>query len=247
MSFIDDNTIEALRSFGTEELPSYERALRGACNSTPPPFGQAWYGEKYRLLASDPAWLASSLIANAEKEGDGARKLWQLAASTPDPEIGEAVRLHAVDESRHALLYLAMCELVFPGAMDETLKAYADGISPRYSARDELPALPRVTSERVLDDLVQMNIGEIRTRIHQLLLRPVISAFCPEASADRLGRVLDSLLEDETRHIQYTARLIEAAANRGQDDFVLATMERRLREFNEITMNEVGEARFVGE
>ena len=52
--------------------------------------------------------------------------------------------------------------------------------------------------------------------------------------------VLDSLLEDETRHIQYTARLIEAAAQRGQDRVVLATMARRLAEFNEITLNELG-------
>ena len=85
-----------LKRFGTEELPAYERALREACNGTPPPFGQAWYGEKYRLLASDPAWLATSLIANAEKEGDGARKLWQLAAGSQDPEI----TLNEVGEAR---------------------------------------------------------------------------------------------------------------------------------------------------
>ena len=72
------------------------------------------------------------------------------------------------------------------------------------------------------------------------LAAPGLCAFCPEPDTERLKRVLDSLLEDETRHIQYTARLIEAAAQRGQDRVVLATMARRLAEFNEITLNELG-------
>ena len=247
MPYIARHTIQALSESGTEELPHYEAALRSACIASPPPFGQAWYGEKYRIVASDPSWFAASLIANAEKEGEGSRKLWDLVARTPDPEIAEAVRQHAIDESRHALLYLAMCEIVFPDALEGDVKVYADSLSPRYSLHDFPIATQRVPDEYVLDELIQMNIGEIRTRIHQLLMRPVITAYCPADRKDRLIRVLDSLINDETRHIQYTARLIEKAAQTQQSDFVKRIMSARLNDFNAITLLEVGEARFVGE
>jgi len=248
MVFIATDTINALRERGTEALPHYEAALRAACEAYPPPFGQAWYGEKYRQFASDPSWLASSLIANAEKEGEGSRKLWELVSRTSDPTIAESIRKHAIDESRHALLYVAMCELVFPGALEGDVKSYADGLSPRYSPRQYPSPAEKSSPEVVLDELIQMNIGEIRTRIHQLLMRPVITAYCPLDSQGRLKKILDSLLDDETKHIQYTARLIEdAAVFHGYSDIVLSTARQRLKDFNELTLLEVGEARFVGD
>lgn len=247
MSFVADDTVAALRAADTEPLPQYEASLRAACEASPPPFGMAWYGETYRSVASDPAWLALSLIANAEKEAEGSRKLWSLVARTADPAVAEAVRVHAVDESRHALLYIAMCDLVFPDAMDPELRAHADGLSPRYSMRDVPPPEPPSSAEQVIDELIQMNIGEIRTRIHQLLMRPVIHAYCAPERRDRLMRVLDSLLADETKHVQYTARLIDAAAGAGHQELVREVTRQRVHEFNQITMDEVGEARFVGE
>jgi hypothetical protein len=93
--------------------------------------------------------------------------------------------------------------------------------------------------------LIQMNIGEIRTRIHQLLLRPVITTHCPPEGRAKLQRVLDSLLGDETRHIEYTARLIEKAMKESAG-FVRRTMRQRLDEFNQITLEEVGELSFEG-
>ncbi|MCE3261769.1 MAG: hypothetical protein K0R43_848 [Pseudoduganella sp.] len=247
MTFIATDTMNALRQRGEAQLPCYEQALRSACEASPPPFGEAWYGEKYRELSSDPGWLATSLIANAEKEGEGSRKLWELVARCPDPEIAEAIRQHAIDESRHAMQYVAMCELVFPGALEGDMKDYADGLSPRYSARDFPAPAPHASAQAVLDELVQMNIGEIRTRIHQLLMSPVITAYCPPERRERLHKLLASLMEDETRHIQYTARLINAAGEQGSADFVLHTTRRRVREFNELTLAEVGESMFTGE
>jgi hypothetical protein len=96
-----------------------------------------------------------------------------------------------------------------------------------------------------LDELIQMNIGEIRTRIHQLLLRPVIMIHCPPEGRAKLQRILDSLLGDETRHIEYTARLIEKAME-ASAGFVRHTMKQRLDEFNQITLEEVGELSFEG-
>ncbi|WP_081431175.1 hypothetical protein [Moorena bouillonii] len=91
-----------------------------------------------------------------------------------------------------------------------------------------------------------MNIGEIRTRIHQLLLRPMILAHCPKKNHARLTRILNSLLADETKHIEYTAQLIEDFIKKGYSDFVDQTMQKRLAEFNQITLTEVGESTFDG-
>src|SRR5712692_2464578 len=116
MQFVADLTVEALRASRIEDLERYVAILRASCNAHPPPFGMAWYGDRFRRFASDPQWLATCLVANAEKEGQGSRKLWQLSGRASDSDIAEQVRLHAIDESRHSLLYIAMLNLTFPEA-----------------------------------------------------------------------------------------------------------------------------------
>lgn len=242
MSAVVGLTLRPLPARGTGSLPGYARSLRAACKAAPPPFGMAWYGDRYRELAIEPRWLATSLIDNAAKEGEGSRKLWRLAGRTADPEIAEQIRRHAVDESRHALVYVAMLETAFPGAVGGGVRRTLTDLSPRYRLKDGLPRRRAVSRRRVLDELIQMNIGEIRTRINQLLLAPVITEYCPRHGKRRLSRMLASLMEDETRHIEYTARLIERAIRGGDEAFVHRTMARRMAEFNRITLAEVGGA-----
>jgi hypothetical protein len=52
-------------------------------------------------------------------------------------------------------------------------------------------------------------------------------------------RILDALLHDETRHIAYTACLIERAAQESGVERIVALMHERVRDFNEITKDEV--------
>jgi hypothetical protein len=233
-------TLRALRTNGGGALPGYGRALRAACVAAPPPFGAAWYGEHYRALAIDPRWLAASLIDNATREGEGSVKLWRLAGRVAAPEVAEQIRRHAVDESRHALVYVAMLETVFPGAVSGRVRHALIGLSPRYRAHERPRRQRAVSRARVLDELIQMNLGEIRTRINQLLLAPMIAAFCPRSRRRRLRRMLNALMRDEIRHIAYTAHLIEAAIGRGDGLFVHRAMARRLTAFNRLTVEEVG-------
>lgn len=248
MAVIAQLTLDALAQWGTPDLPGYAQALRDACAAHPPPFGTAHYGDTYRERASEPQWMAQSLIANAAKEGEGAAKLWQLAGRAPDPEVGELIRRHAVDEARHARFYLAILDLAFPDAVDDDLRDSLRDLSPGYSDHDHPPrAATPASEESVLDEIIQMNIGEIRTRIHQLLLRPVITAYCPACNQARLDRLMASLLDDETKHIDYTARLIQRAIENGQEPFVRDVMFQRMDEFNDITLREVyGEEVGVG-
>ncbi len=246
MNIVSQLTIDALKDHGNESLEQYEASLSAACEAHSPAFGMAWYGKKYRQVAQDPMWLANSLIANAAKEGEGSQKLWELAGRTGECNTAEQIRRHAIDESRHASLYIAMLDIAFPGAVDEALRSKLYSLSPGYTLKDKPQQTSPSNEATVLDELIQMNLGEIRTRIHQLLLRPVILAYCPANRRERLARILDSLLRDETRHIEYTAQLIEQAIAKGAADFVYKTMHNRLAEFNQITLDEVGELRFEG-
>src|SRR4051812_4375539 len=130
MAVVSNLTIEALKRNSNEPLTNYTAALTAACEKHPPPYGMSWYGDRYREVACDPSWLANSLIANAAKEGEGSRKLWLLAGRTGDAGIAEEIRLHAIDEARHARLYIEMLALAFPEAVDAGLRADLDTLSP---------------------------------------------------------------------------------------------------------------------
>ena len=241
MDFVAEMT---LRDLGLEEpespLARYRGALISACAIAPPPFGTRRYGEIYRTAALDPGWVAETIIKSAEREGDGSTRLWSLASCTDDGEIRGAVKQHAIDEARHARWYLAVLDLVFPGAVERRLRRQLNALSPGYkedSVLEPVPGSPFAHAVSV-DDLVQMNIAEIRTSVNQRLQRPVLRALCHPARIARLDRLLDRLLLDEIRHVAYSARLIERLATESQeslDDLMLA----RIQQFNELTCSEI--------
>ena len=222
-------------------LPVYQQSLIQACGEFPPPFGTPQYGEVYREAASDAAWLAVSLITNAEREGDGAQRLWSLAACTEDPVIAAQIKQHAIDESNHSRIYLKLVDLVFGDAVESDFRAQLESLSPGYT-RFMTPT-PKAGSPFAhpitLDDLVQMNIAEIRTTIHHLLQRPMLRAHCPPESHSRVGRLQRCLLRDEVKHVVYTAKLIEDYSSHAGMDTVLQLVSQRLRDFNEVTLSEL--------
>lgn len=247
MHFIAESTLNAVRRTEVTDLHNYAAALEYACESAPPPFGEAWYGQKFRRLATDAQWLAHMLVVNADVEGEGARKLWALAEHCPDASITPQIKRHAVDESRHAKLYASVLGLVFGQPKSEALRERLRNTSPNYASKDVLQQQCAVSDEQLLDDLIQMNLGEARTRIHQMLFQPVLVAYAKPEMRPRVTKVMDGLLGDETAHICYTAKLIEQACQQGYGDFVRETMKLRLEEFNDITLREVGGDQYCGE
>jgi hypothetical protein len=242
MNVVARMTARALREHGVRSLATYCKALSAACDAAPPPFGEKAYGDLYRRSAVDPEWVALSLMTAAQSEGEGARHLWDMAACTSDTEIAARMQEHAIDESRHSRGYVTLLGLIFPAMLDEHLEAGLRKLSPGYTKASALaPATgsPYAYAATV-DELVQMNIAEIRTRFYHLLQRPVLLEYCPAETRARLKRILDSLLIDETRHIAYTARLIERAAReQGGIEQVMALMQARVRDFNAITEDEM--------
>ena len=246
MNITAELTLDALREHGGMAWPTYGDALVTACRKAPPPFGTKNYGKIYRDAASDPNWMAISLIQNAQGEGEGAEHLWDLAACTPDVRLAAQVKAHAIDESRHAKAYVAMLDLTFPGIVDGEVHAELGALSPGYTERSPLTphAGSPYASAITLDDLIQMNIAEIRTLVHHLLQRPVLLGYCAPERRVRLARLHDRLRLDEVRHIAYTAALIEAFARDGEADTVMRLMQERLSDFNAITNEDLGRGAF---
>jgi hypothetical protein len=222
-------------------LPAYGRALADACRESPPLFGRKAYADLYRRGARDPGWVALSLATNAEGEGDGAQRLWDMAACTRDAEVAGQIRQHAIDEARHSRAYVTLLGLIFPGAVDDELLERLKTLSPGFTRASPLRARKRSPYARpaTVDELIQMNLAEMRTRLQHLFQRPVLMSYCKRERRPRVRRILDSLLFDETRHIAYTARLIERSAQELGAAAVMRLMKERLRDFNELTADEI--------
>jgi hypothetical protein len=235
-------TLKALRGQGGEAWVHYNDALSTACRKAPPPFGTQDYSKIYRDAAADPNWMAFSLIQNAEGEGEGSRHLWDLAACTPDLRVAAQIKAHAIDESRHSKAYVAMLDLTFPGIVDNEFHARLTSLSPGYTQRSPLEAHEGspYASAITLDDLIQMNIAEIRTLVHHILQRPMLVRLCRPDRRRRLERLHDSLRLDEVRHIAYTAALIEEFARNGEAGTVKRLMQERMSDFNAITNQDLG-------
>jgi hypothetical protein len=214
----------------------YMAALERAFWEEFPPFATELYAEIYRGAARSGQWLAMSLMTNAEREGDGARRLWSLAACAGSEEERRLLKRHACDESSHALAYLALLDLTFPGAAAPEFRAELNQLSPHYAMGQEpVPVEGSPYARRPsVDDYMQMNVAEIRTTIHHLMQREALAAHWPVASAGRAVKILDSLLRDELSHVAYTAVLIEERGGEG----VAGRLAGRLRDFNRITSEE---------
>lgn len=228
------------------ECPKYLAALDKALGEEPPPYGTAEYSNTYRAASANGQWLAMSLMTNAEREGDGAKRLWSLAACSDDEKERQLLKRHACDESSHALAYLALLDLSFPGAVDATFRAELNQLSPHFSMSQEpypIDGSPYARKPSV-DDYMQMNIAEIRTTIHHLMQRQALAEHCPPENMPRAKKVLDSLLRDELSHVAYTAVLIEARANAADPEKFQDLFCKRLRDFNDITKEEFGERVF---
>src|SRR5262245_1889258 len=142
--------------------------------------------------------MAISLIQNAQGEGEGSQHLWDLAASTPDVRVAVQVKQHAIDESRHAKAYVAMLTLTFPEVVDSDFRAQLASLSPGYTQRSPLKAQEGspYASAITLDDLIQMNIAEIRTLVHHSLQRPMLLGYCAPERRNRLALLHDRLRLD---------------------------------------------------
>lgn len=244
MSFLANLLIENLRQFGYPPFPVYERLIKH-CYSKLPPFATDWYGRRYFELARDPEWFANSLISNSALEGYGATQIWKFSNKMNREDYASALRQHALDESRHSTMFVRMLQFTFPNIeLDEETSTQIGLLQPKYTKRkhppiETLPEEELIVGDDALNELMQVHITEIRALILQFLLRPVLLKYAPSSSSKVLTSSSDTLIRDECRHIGYSAKFFEDAANLGKEDFLFDAFEKNVSNFNDLTLEEL--------
>ena len=228
------------------DCPRYLAALDTAILEEPPIFAGKPYADTYQSASANGQWLAISLITAAEREGDGASRLWSLAACTTDEKEHKLLKRHACDESSHALAYLALLDITFPGAVDPEFRTELNQLSPHYAMNQPVKAVEGSPYARTpsIDDFIQMNIAEIRTTIHHFMQRQALALHCSAESLRKAVKVLDSVLRDELSHISYSAALIEQKAEDLEPGEFQSLFSKRVKDFNLLTSKELGELIF---
>lgn len=221
-----------------KDLNNYLSVMDEAFSNDPPPFLFADYGDAFRECAMNPYWMIQSLISNSVKEGEGARDLWTLAGRIENPIVREKVVQHAKDEAKHARMYVGLIKVVFPGALQKQDECRVLERAPSFPAVC-VPDSEFYSDEMIIDLLMQINLGEFRTRVHQLLMTPVLECIC-STNLIKLEALLGVIAKDELNHLYYTAEIIDDWIGFGNLTKSMAILAKRLRQFNDLTIRELG-------
>lgn len=214
------------------ECPRYFASLKRALWEEYPPFATELYDEMYGSASSSSQWLAMSLITHAQREGERARRLWSLAAGlSENPNEQRLLKQHACDESEHALAYLALLDITFPGVVDPGFRSELNQFSPGFAMSQEL-SVSKENDPPSLDDYLTLNIDEIRTTIHHVFQLRAIPQHCSADTLPQATKTLKKLLGDELNHVAYTAEIIEDKTKDSPAEEVQARFCKSVNNFN---------------
>lgn len=208
----------ALASLGDlRGLDNYAVLLRKALTAESTPYGEAAFGVQYRWLARKPSFFASLLVSDAHLEGYSAGQLWGYADQLEDQDFAAGMRAHARDEARHSRMFANLLFSLFPGLRaQEDLERRLAGMAPRLDSATSATAPTRTApAEEVLNTAILINLHEVKALVLESLLKPLAVAYSSPATAPRSQTLVDRLIDDEVRHIRYTAEFIERSVADG--------------------------------
>ena len=161
---------------------------------------------------------------------------WQCFSGFPDAE--NWVIAHAKDESRHSRLFIKLIKLTFPHFFtDQALRDVRNSLS--VIGKDQMRKQEtRIDDDVFMQGLMQVNMGEIRTRLHMHLLSPIFYNMTPKENQAEVGRLLEGLEQDEVRHIAYTVEILETWAKNGGAKRMREVYKDRLHAFHRRTIRE---------
>ncbi|MBV6325087.1 hypothetical protein KVP70_29640 [Duganella sp. HSC-15S17] len=230
--------LEAVRELVNDDLPHYTRCLTQAVDNVQPVFMRKRYAEFFwHCSTTVRGYLENVIAASSTGEGEGALKLFDLWRSIDyNNDMADQVLRHAQDEARHARMFLRMANAMTPGCIAPAELAVRESTLPPLGV-PELSSRASVPEHHLIDHLVQMNIGEIRTRLHMHLFAPIVFNLAPDSGRKLVRGTLEALADDELRHIGYTALLMEQWARDGDADLIAGLYSSRLATFNAITVD----------
>ena len=169
-----DDVLTSVQSRLDHECPRYAHILKRSMKEIEPVYFRPAYAEFFWNCAEHiPNWLPRVVAACATTEGSGAHsllKIWSGVSHHKQAEDG--LLRHAQDEAGHARLFMQLARLCFEenftsGSLDELEKS----LRPIRKS-DLVKSTEAVSENMLLDYLMQLNIVEIRTRLHLQLLCP---------------------------------------------------------------------------
>jgi hypothetical protein len=233
-----EEILNQLRGFSDSELTNYSSIVRMSCRSTDPVFFKPRYADFFWKCASTvPGWIADVVLANSEAESQGSAKLlslWQLTQINKG--IEDQILFHAKDEARHSRLFIKLVQLAFPNLKSSAEVNDIKAGLIKIKSSDLKKKADLVTDDLLFDNLIQMNMGEIRTLIHMHFLGPVIYNMSPKENKDQVASILQGLANDEVVHIGYTAKLIEEWCTDNNYDIAEQLYSQRMEDFHAITI-----------
>lgn len=235
-----DSILRSLKSQQDSPLTAYEGILRESFAAVDPVFTRDGYVDFFWHCAlTVPGWIPSVVLANAEAESDGSKKLVRLwQSSSSGAKIDEEILFHARDEMRHSHVFVKTARLAFPAAISADSSHRTMGRLNKIRPEDLVKRSDLIGDDELLDHLIQMNMGEIRTLIHMHFLGPVIFELTPECNKERVARIIRGLANDELVHIGYTSEIIEDWCESGDRSKARTLYERRLSDFHRFTISQ---------
>lgn len=156
----------------------------------------------HRWVWRDAHRRARKLLAFAVTEADGGRDLSRAAELTADPLLRRLLLRHAIDEQRHADLFLARGRAILAGfGPGRTGSLQADWLVPGERGLDDL----RVDEQHDASLLAFLHLSEKAAADRFAVYRDVI----PDEETRDLFR---HILRDEAFHMGYTRSQLERVA-----------------------------------
>jgi hypothetical protein len=242
-SVCDANALNELlaivREFTGDDLPHYTDGLTAAFAEVEPVFARPRYAELLWHCATNVAgYVERVVLTSAAGEAEGSEKLFELwRGVTYDADAEAQILQHATDEARHSRMFVRLTAQAFPRFLPAEASAEHERSLPDITTLPRTKSETNIPEDHLIDHLVQMNIGEIRTRLHMHLLAPIVLALTPDAHAKTVQGIFEALVQDEVRHIAYTASLMERWAGDGAAPLIARLYRGRLRTFNRLTVD----------
>lgn len=235
-----DEILFQLKEYSNDDLSQYTSILKDSFSKVAPVFTKPKYIDFFwHCSTTVPDWIANVVLANADAESQGSKKLCDLWKSTTiNKEIEDSILFHAKDESRHSHLFVKLVALAFPQSNSEDELLNIRNSLTKIKKSDLIKDSISVSDNVLLDHLIQMNMGEIRTLIHMHFLGPVIFALTPKESKGKVFDIIQGLAKDEVVHIGYTSKLIEDWCNDNNYALAKQIYNTRLLDFHKLTVSQ---------
>lgn len=239
-NFVATLATSSMRAVDGRDRPHYCELIEAALASEPPTYATQRFADLFRLRGRDASWLASLLASDSYMEGYSAGRLWQYAASLGDAALAEAMRRHARDEAKHSRMFSAAVLRTFPSLDCEDLSRELYANAPDLDHLDVAAfALDTPSDDELLNSILLINLFEIKALLLGLMTKPLIVAHAPQDRRGALGRMMDTILGDEARHILYSADFLEAKCRHGQRAEVASGLHEHQATLNLLTLKDL--------